>query len=178
MAGEAIGLMPACQEPGPYLYRSPGWFPTPNGCQLQRHPLQGGGRGIARAEDSVWRQPFAHQPHTCHFNISCGPACLSPMGESVCFAPGWYHSSCCIPTTAFATGRGTPGDDTSSEHQTPGTITGPYFLSQKPQRHPRQPLRIWREASTISVALTSSRREKRMTFQATTPAGSRQMLQV
>lgn len=53
-----------------------------------------------------------------------------------------------------------------------------FFPSQNPQRQPRQPLRIWKEANTISAALMSSRKEKRTTFQATMPSGSRQVLQV
>lgn len=64
-------------------------------------------------------------------------------------------------------------------HLTPGTWESPAsFLSQKPQRHPAQPLMIWRKVSTISAALMSSRREKKVTCHATMPTGSRQVPQV
>lgn len=47
--------------------------------------------------------PFTCRPHARPFDVSCGLGCLSPVGESVCLALGWYHSLCHIPTTTFAT---------------------------------------------------------------------------
>lgn len=137
--------------------------------QKSARPL-GGGRGIARAGGSPVHTDPTHLLSASRVSVPHGGVRLS--------CAEWSSRSVPYSCRGICHRQGTAGDTTPSEQQPPSSAAGPYFPSQKPQRQPRQPLRIWREASTISAALTSSSREKRTTFQATTPTGSRQVLQV
>lgn len=159
------------------LISIPKWLLPPRASAPGRRKryCPGGGLCMEAALCTLTPRPLLRQLTQAGMSVPYGQPCPSCTGLL-------YWAGVTVPAISLLQhlppAKGHPGADTSSKRHPPGTVAGPYFPSQKPQRHPRQPLRIWREASTISVALTSSRREKRTTFQATMPSGSRQVLQV